>query len=65
MTLDQAGTDTEPGIPCYFCHSGRFRHRSLWTYVPCDACAGQNDPLCEFCHGRQVLATPRESWPRT
>ena len=46
---------------CYHCHAGTFIHRSLWEFSECPACAGQNDPLCEFCHSRGVLASPKES----
>ena len=55
ITLNQAG------ICCFHCHAGTFVHRSHWLFSECH-CAGA-DPLCEFCHGRGVLATPLDDVP--
>ena len=59
ITLDQAGGEVKPGIKCYWCYAGRFRHRSLWDWYDCIACAGR-DPRCEFCHGIGLLGVPME-----
>lgn len=51
--MDQAG------IVCYTCNAGVFMHRSFWNFAPCPGCKGR-DPFCGYCHGRNVVATPRE-----
>lgn len=55
MTLCQVG------IQCYHCQAGVFQGRAKWNYWDCPACKGDLDPLCEFCHGWNIVAVPRES----
>ena len=40
--------------------AGHFRHRSLWRFIPCSACARSPDSRCTACHGRGVTAMPAQ-----
>lgn len=59
LTLDQAGSLTEPGIDCYYCGRGQFRHRGLWYMMLCPACLGEH-AWCDWCRGFEFLPVPIE-----
>lgn len=56
-TLCQAGGPGEPGIRCYHCHQGHFRHRSEWAFSNCPECGGGG---CRACNFTGIAATRRE-----
>lgn len=59
MGRHQCGFMDEPGALCDFCRVGHFRLEGFWRYDWCPVCWWR-DPFCKACHGRGVIATPRE-----
>jgi hypothetical protein len=50
---------SEIGSLCDFCCVGHFRLEGFWRFDWCPSCWWR-DPFCKDCHGRGVIATPRE-----
>jgi hypothetical protein len=57
LSLDQAGACGVPGIRCYHCFAGDFRHRGEWVFTWCPECGGVDPYGCAKCHSRRVFAT--------
>jgi hypothetical protein len=43
-------------VPCYWCHAGTFKHRSVWVFAWCTSCSGGG---CDACHWNKIVATPQ------